>query len=298
MAADGLRSMTGYGRGEAEGPAQKWTVELKSVNHRFLDLSFNLPRPLWALEDRCRKVVKARLSRGRVEMQLACETKPGGGAGLRLDPGVAAEAVAVLRELRALAGLEEPLRLEHVLRFADWFLTREREAPDLEETWTLLSQALTQALDLLEEMRRTEGLALAADLHHHLDLLAGEVERIRSQAPTLPEVWRQKLRSRLQELREEVGEVDDARLAQEVAYLAERRDVAEELVRLESHLGQFRELLAAGGPVGRRLEFLLQEMLRELNTIGAKAGDLTIAQAVLTAKGHLERLREQVQNVE
>lgn len=290
--------MTGYGRGEAEGPAQRWTVELKSLNHRFLDLALNLPRHLWALEDRCRQVLKARLNRGRVEMQLSYEVKPGAGAGLKLDPGLAAQAVAVLIELKAVAGLSEPLTLEHLLRFADWLITREREAPDLEETWDILSQALEQALSALEEMRRTEGEALRADLSRHLEELAGAAARIQAQALVSPEAWRQKILSRLEELKGEVGEVEDARLAQELAFLAERRDVSEELARLESHVAQFRELLAAGGPVGRRLEFLVQEMLREVNTIGAKASDLSITQEVLTAKGLLERLREQIHNVE
>lgn len=290
--------MTGYGRGEAEGPTQRWTVELKSLNHRFLDLALNLPRHLWALEDRCRQALKARLNRGRVEMQLSYESKPGAGGGLKLDAGLAAQAVAVLTELKAVAGLTEPLRLEHLLRFSDWLITREREAPDLEETWSILAQALHQALDALEEMRRAEGEALRADLSRHLEELAGAAARIQAQATVSPEAWRQKILSRLEELKGEVGEVEDARLAQELAFLAERRDVSEELARLESHVGQFRELLAGGGPVGRRLEFLVQEMLREVNTIGAKASDLSITQEVLTAKGLLERLREQIHNVE
>lgn len=290
--------MTGYGRGEAEGPSQRWTVELKSLNHRFLDLALNLPRHLWALEDRCRQLLKSRLNRGRVEMQLSYELKPGAAGGLRLDVGLATQALKVLTELKETTGLEEPLRLDHLLRFADWLVSRERETPDLEETWALLSQALHQALDALEEMRRTEGEALRADLSRHLEELAAAALRIQAQAAVSPEAWRQKILARLAELKGEVGEVEDARLAQELAFLADRRDVAEELARLESHVGQFRELLATGGPVGRRLEFLVQEMLREVNTIGAKAGDLHITQEVLTAKGLLERLREQIHNVE
>lgn len=290
--------MTGYGRGEAEGPAQRWTVELKSLNHRFLDLALNLPRHLWALEDRCRQMLKARLHRGRVEMQLSSESKPGAGGGLKLDAGLAAQVVTVLTELKATAGVSEPLTLEHLLRFSDWLITREREAPDLEETWNVLSPALEQALDALEEMRRAEGEALRADLSRHLEELAGAAGRIQVQAAVSPEAWRQKIRTRLEELKGEVGEVEDARLAQELALLAERRDVSEELARLESHIGQFRQLLSAGGPVGRRLEFLVQEMLREVNTIGAKASDLSITQEVLIAKGLLERLREQIHNVE
>ncbi len=293
-----LISMTGYGRGEVEGATQKWSVELRSVNHRFLDLSLNLPRHLWGLEDRFRKVLKERLTRGRVEMQLVLETKPGALGQLRLDRGLAADAMVVLRELRQAAGLEEPLTLDHLLRFADWLISRDRETPDVEEAWELLSQALGRALDSLERMRREEGAALAADLEQHVALLTQEVERIREQAAVLPEIWRQKLLNRLRELKGELGELDEGRLAQEVAYWVERRDVAEELARLDSHLGQFREILSRGGPAGRKLEFLVQEMLREFNTVGAKAADLVISQAVLAAKALLERLREQIQNVE
>ena len=293
-----IKSMTGYGRWEVEAPLQKWIVELKSLNHRFLDLSLGLPRHLWALEERCRKLVKERLARGRVEMQLSYESKPGAAAlHLRLDQAAAAEARAVLEGLKAAADLTEPLKLEHFLKFADFLVSREREALDLEETWEILSQALTQALMVLEEMRVREGAALGAEMAGHLDQLSQEVGRIKEQAPALPQLWQEKLKSRLEELLSEAG-VDETRLAQEAAFLAERRDIAEELARLESHAAQFREALAAPGPAGRKLEFLLQEMLREINTIGSKAGDLAITQAVLTAKGILERLREQVQNVE
>ena len=156
---------------------------------------------------------------------------------------------------------------------------------------------MTRALDVLDQMRLTEGAALAADLALNLDAIRREVARIQEQAPRLPELWREKVSARLAELVGETG-VDETRLAQEVAFLAERRDLAEELARLESHLAQFGETIETQGPVGRKQEFLLQEMLREANTIGSKAQDLLITQAVLEIKGCLERLREQVQNIE
>ncbi|MBW1990631.1 MAG: YicC family protein [Deltaproteobacteria bacterium] len=296
-----IKSMTGYGRGEAEAPAQKWIVELRTLNHRFLDLSLNLPKHLWALEDRVRKLIKSRVLRGRVELQLSWETKPEHAPALKLDLALVEETLNMLRQLAAAAGLEEPLQLEHLLHFADFFISREREAPDLEETWLFLSQALHQALDILEEMRRTEGAALAAEMVAFAQEMGHLLDRIKAQAAGLPGQWRERVRTRLAEVLAETGGVDEARLAQELAFLAERRDIQEELTRLESHLGQFRHTLEVGdnsGPVGRKLEFLLQEMLREVHTIGAKANDLVIAQAVLEIKGFLERLREQAQNIE
>lgn len=296
-----IKSMTGYGRGEAEAPTQKWIVELRTLNHRFLDISFNLPKYLWALEDRFRKAVKGRLVRGRVEMQLSWETKPEYAFALKLDPGLVAETGKMLAHLVDLAGLHEPLRLDHFLRFADFFTNKEREAPELEEIWEYLSPALSQALEVVEQMRLREGDALAQEMQAHVAEMEQGLRRIRAQAETLPQAWQEKVKARLDEMLAETGMVDETRLAQEVAFLAERRDVKEEMARLDSHLGQFHGALTDGqapGPVGRKLEFLLQEMLREVNTIGSKANDLTISQIVVDLKGSLERLREQVQNIE
>lgn len=293
-----IRSMTGYGRGEMEAGGLKWVVELKSVNHRFLEVSPNLPRHLWALEDRTRKLIKSRLARGRVDFQLSWEGRVERPVTLRLDAGMVAEVRRLFSELAANLPDPEPLRFSHLLHFADLIVSKERQAQDVEEIWGAISPALAQALDALEVMRGNEGAALAKEMLGHLDLIRQELQRIQAQAELLPGLWHEKLKTRLEELLAEVASLDEGRLAQEVAILAERKDIREELARLESHVAQFHEGLTGNGPVGRKLEFLLQEMLRETNTIGVKAGDLDIAQAVLTIKGHIERLREQVQNVE
>ena len=206
----------------------------------------------------------------------------------------------VLEQLRLAGGTPESLKLEHFLHFSDLLVAKEQANQDLEleATWETVSQAVNQALDRLEEMRLTEGAALAADLAGHLEDIRREISRIVEQAPRLPQLWRERVATRLAELFPEGSPVDETRLAQEVALMAERRDVAEELARLESHLTQFQQTLESQGPVGRKQEFLLQEMLREVNTIGSKGGDLGISQAVLEIKGSLERLREQVQNIE
>jgi uncharacterized protein (TIGR00255 family) len=168
----------------------------------------------------------------------------------------------------------------------------------MEETWELVSQVISRALAVLDEMRLTEGAALAADLAGHLEVVRREAGGIAAQAGQLPELWREKIKTRLAEALQETGPLDEVRLAQEVAIMAERRDLSEELARLDSHVSQFFRALESKEPVGRKLEFLLQEMLREVNTIGSKAQDLLISQAALEIKGALERLREQVQNVE
>ncbi len=292
-----IKSMTAYGRGEAEGPGQKWVVELRSLNHRFLELSLNLPKRLWALEDRLRKLIKSRIPRGRVEMQLTWESLGDKALTLKVDPDMARQTADLLRQILAAGELTGPLRLENLLHFSDLFITKENQEFELEETWGVISQAVTRALEVLDQMRLTEGAALAADLGQSLEAIRRELGRIQAQAPLLPQLWREKVSARLAELVGETG-VDETRLAQEVAFLAERRDLAEELARLESHLVQFQQTLTSDVPVGRKQEFLLQEMLREANTIGSKAGDLSISQAVLEIKGSLERLREQVQNIE
>ena len=292
-----IKSMTAYGRGEAEGPGQKWLVELRSLNHRFQELSLNLPKRLWGLEDRLRKLIKGRIFRGRLEMQLTWESLGDQALTLKLDPNLVRQTAALLQEIQAAAALAEPIRLEHLLHFSDLFITRENQEIELEGTWEAIAQAVNRALEELELMRLTEGAALAVDLALSLDGICRQAARIQAQAPLLPQLWREKVSARLSELLGEVG-VDETRLAQEVAFLAERRDLSEELARLDSHLAQFAETLVVPGPVGRKQEFLLQEMLREVNTIGSKASDLLISQAVLEIKGFLERLREQVQNIE
>ncbi len=292
-----IKSMTAYGRGEFEGPEQKWTVELRSLNHRFLELSLNLPKRLWGLEDRLRKLIKSRIPRGRVEMQLTWESTGEKALTLKVEPDLARQTAGLLREIRDAANLSEPVGLENLLHFSDLYITKENQELELEETWEAVSRAASAALDVLDGMRLTEGAALAADLAASLEGIRREAETIKTQAPLQPQFWREKALARLAELAGEAG-VDETRLAQEVAFMADRKDLSEELARLDSHLAQFDETLKAPGPVGRKQEFLLQEMLREANTIGSKAQDLQISQAVLAIKGYLERLREQVQNIE
>lgn len=292
-----MRSMTGYGTAVADTAAGRFTVEVRSVNHRFSEVAVRTPRDLAVLEDRLRAAVQRVVQRGRVELTVAREPAGRRPRTVRADLDLAAGYVSAARELAAAMGLAGEVTLAMVAAFPD-VIRVEEAREDAEALWTALQPAVEAALAGLVAMRTAEGERLRADALRRLERLEALVAVVAGRADRVVEEWRARLRQRL---REALGEVplDEGRLAAEVALLAERADISEELVRLRSHLGQARELVSAGaGAVGRRLEFLLQEMGRETNTIGSKAGDLEIARAVIEMKSELESLREQVQNVE
>ncbi|MFP3867440.1 MAG: YicC/YloC family endoribonuclease [Desulfobacteraceae bacterium] len=293
-----IRSMTAFGRGEAENSQKRIIVEIRTLNHRFLDLHFRLPRKFLGLEDRLRKLLKSAILRGRVELTLEHVPLEEGTKGLVLDRTLLREAQEILEELRQTCAIPEPLQLEHFLHFPDLITSQEKGAAEEEDTWEVLSQAVLQALEAVEAMRQAEGKNLETDLQQRLALINRQVGEIQAQAIEVPRLYRERLEARLAQLLPEQPPVDETRLLQEVALLVDRADISEELTRLRSHLEQFHQHLAGSGAVGRRLDFLLQEMYREINTIGAKANELKISQAVVELKNELERLREQVQNIE
>jgi len=288
-------SMTGFGRGEFSVGARAYRVELRSVNNRFLDVKVRLPWTDVELEGRALALIRGRLTRGRVEVSAFEERGGRSGAGIRLDVEVARDVAAAVQQLAGVLGSD--------LATAARLLPQVKEllggevVAGAEELWAGLERGLAAALDGLGEMRRREGQALAADLASHLDQVAARVEAIRGLAVGEAERQRDRLRERLARLRGEEP-VDEARLAEEVVVFADRCDVSEELARLGSHLQQLRGMLAVSGEVGRRFEFMLQEAHRELNTIASKTLTAEIAHLVVEAKASVERMREQVQNVE
>lgn len=295
-----VRSMTGYGAAEPSADGGRWWVEVRSTNHRFLEVVVRLPRELGALEDRVRAAVAERVRRGRVEVLVREDS------GLRpreavVDTELARRYADALERLRRELGLAEPVTLGALLALPE-VVRLEEVRPDPEATWEALQPVLQRALERLVDMRTKEGGRLAADLRERLGRLEGWVERVAQRAEELPRAYAQRLRQRVAELLRslEVDQPpDEARLALEVAAFADRCDVREELVRLRSHLEEARALLEGpDGPVGRKLEFLLQEMQREVNTVGSKAADLEVTRAVVEMKSELEAIREQVQNVE
>ena len=293
-----IRSMTGFGRGEVSGEVCTITVEARSVNHRHLDLALRLPRTLASLEPRVRRALSQRLERGRVD--LAVQLGPGTAGSTQrvaVDAALAREYAARARGLAAELGLAGDLSLTWVLERSGVVRLEEPELPDADALWPALETALTRAIDALLEQRTTEGGAMAAELHALRVELASHVEAMTLRAPAGAARREERLRERIKHLVEGAG-VDEARILTEVAVWAEKSDVTEELARLRAHLDQLGLTLDKGGPVGRGLDFLLQELNREVNTVASKADDLELGQTALAAKSVLEKMREQVQNLE
>jgi len=293
-----IRSMTGYGRAEATGARTILAVECKSVNHRHLDVALKLPRVLAAFESDARRLIQSALQRGRID--VSCAVTPVEGTvltPLTVNVAQAKEYADAARKVAESLDLADGPSLAWVMAQSG-VLTREEQTPLApEDAWPLLEQALSGALAELVGRRETEGTALAQELANLGSVLAGYVETVAERAPAAVERRAARLRERMQAMLAG-AEVDHARLATEVAVWADKTDVSEELVRLRAHLAQLTALLAGEGPVGRTLDFLIQEIHREVNTIGSKADDLEISQAVIAAKSALEKMREQVQNLE
>ena len=290
--------MTGYGQAVAERDGRRVVVEIRAVNHRFLDLKIRGQSLDPAVEEAVTGAIRKRIERGSVTAGLRIEER-GGAAALRVDQEVAKQMYTELSALRAALGIEEPVGLA-LLCAQPGVLVPQEAAANAEALVACASEAAAQALDLLVAMREAEGAALTQDAGARLGRLATLADEIAQRADTAPGDARRRLEERLARLLQGSRvEVDEARLAQEVALLADRLDVTEELVRLRSHLEQAGQLMAESqGAVGRRLDFLVQEMGREINTIGAKSQSAEIARAVVAAKAELEKVREQVQNIE
>jgi len=290
-----VSSMTGYGRAELSTPELALTVEARSSNHRFLEVALKLPREFASLEFEARRSLQARFHRGRFDVMVTARRLGGTEPRPKVDLSLAHAYLARLRELTSGVGLDDEVTLPLILQ-CPGVLTLEEETLS-DEVESHLRAALGQAFETLQGMRQTEGETLNAELTRHLLTLEESAELIEKRLPELLQRYQERLRGRIKEFAEGLS-VSEERLAMEVALLAEKSDVAEELLRLRSHLAQFREQLESGGPVGRSLDFLVQEMHREVNTIGAKANDLEVTRLVLIAKGAVEKLREQVQNIE
>ena len=291
-----MKSMTGYGRGEAQGSQYRVMVEMRSVNHRYLEISSRLPKQLNMLEEMLKKLVQAELHRGKVDIFLSLEQPGGKKVELTLDKELT---IAYHNSLKQLAALTElPLTLS-AQDFATLpgVLTPEALADDVEEIALLAAAALKEALTQLMQMRGREGQNLQNDIASRIARLRFLTEEINALAPQLLLEQQQKLRKRIEELLADIS-VDEARLANEVAYLADKADINEELTRLHSHCEQAEAAFALDEPVGRRLDFLLQEMNREINTVGSKSNSLNISNLVIEMKSELEKIREQVQNIE
>jgi uncharacterized protein (TIGR00255 family) len=294
-----IRSMTGFGQGSTESPEIRVTVELRGVNNRYTDVRFRVPAELNELESEMRRGILERVKRGRVEVTVGVERQDGTETRQALNRPLLEEVSRAAEDARSELGLEGALDLTGVLSIQGMFRTESVEVAWTEPQKDLLRQALEAGLGAFDTDRRREGEALRVDILSRIDAMLVNAKKAEQRAAEVPEVLRDKLVQRLDKLAD-VAELDPARVAQEAAYLADRSDVTEESVRLEGHLTQARALLDRpdGEPLGKRLEFLLQEIHRESNTICSKAADLQLTQHALAVKLEVEKAREQVLNLE
>lgn len=289
------QSMTGYGRCTLAQDGREVTIELKSVNHRFLDLAFRMPRSFAFLENDMRAHISNKLARGHVDIFVTYKNSRDDARKVTLDSALLGEYLTTLRQGGIDHMLDDNLRLRDVLSMQD-VLTVEEADEDQQALSALTLSALDTALDSLCAMRRREGEAMRGDVETRLDTLERTAHAIDERAPQWLEEYRQRLRARIEEICQ--MQLDEARLTQEVALAADKVAVDEETVRLRSHIAQMRDLLKQSEPAGRKLDFLVQEMNREVNTTGSKSSDLILTGMVVDAKAELEKIREQIQNIE
>jgi len=291
-----LRSMTGFGTADLTTSIGRYGVEIRSLNHRFLEVVVRLPRELSPLEDRIRSLAQGRVLRGRVEIAIMRESYGKRVRTVKVDLDLARTFVTALNDLKQAVGLSGAPDLAMLAGLPD-LVKIEEQKEDLEAGWTAIAEGVRMALDRLVAMREAEGARLSSDLEQRVGRLGQRIEEIERRAPAVVKEYAGRLAKRIEELRGAVP-VDEGRVATEMAFFADRCDISEEITRFRGHLVQIRHHLAGDGTLGRTLEFLVQELGREANTIGSKANDLEISRAVIAVKGELESLREQIQNVE
>jgi uncharacterized protein (TIGR00255 family) len=288
--------MTGYGRSETVCEGQKITVEMKSVNHRFLELSMRLPSVLFQLETELKKKISEKCKRGRIEINIRIEGENEDNSRINCNMDTARGYFDVLNKIKEEFALSEEISLRTLTSFRDIFATP-AETQLSPELISSVNNALLEAAAMMVKMRQDEGAVMYQDMQARLGSIKEIVTTIKARVPQVVVEYQKRLADRVKELTAGYT-LDDARLAQEVAIMAERSDITEEIVRLQSHIGQFDVLLQSDEAEGKKIDFLLQEMNREINTIGSKSNDLEIARQVIEAKSEMNKLREQAQNIE
>ena len=291
-----IRSMTGYGMAELERSGQRLSAEIRSVNHRFCEVSVRAPKVALLFEDQIRQLIQDRFSRGKFNLTITWAGVGEDGGVLKLNEAVADRYVNAMKTLKERYGIAGELDVRTLAGLPDLFTWEHASFSD-DEAWVLVKEVVEKSCDSMNGMKAREGTALAADLTKRLQLIKSALVQVSERAPLRPQEAKDRMISRIKPLLDDV-EMDPIRIAQEVAMLADRLDCTEECVRLDAHLDQFQALMDGPELAGRKLNFLLQEMNREANTIGSKANDVEIAHAVIVMKEEIERLREQVQNVE
>lgn len=291
-----IKSMTGYGRCEKIDENKKIVIDIKSVNHRYSDVSVKVPRAYGYTEDKIRDYVSSRVSRGKIDVFVYIEFYTNGDKLVVLDKALVKNYYSVLEEIKAECGIEDRIKLSDVSSFRDVFVTKQ-EDEDKEQVWQMILECLEPAMDDFISAREREGSRMAADLREHAELILKDVAVIEEIMPEAEKEYAEKLRQRMTELLGDFN-IDESRLLTEVAIMADRICVSEELARLKSHFVELENILALDEPIGRKLDFLIQEINRETNTIGSKANDFGVAKTVVNIKAEIEKLREQIQNIE
>ena len=291
-----IKSMTGFGRAQSTVDGMTVTVELKSVNHRYFEFSARVPRNYGFLEEKLKSFVNATVARGKTECYVSIENPENDEVEVTVNTALARGYAAAIRSLSDLVGTNEQPTAAQLSRFPD-VLTVHKAEPDEERVWNAVQQTAQLALEQFIAMRQTEGEKLCADILSHADRIAQLVAFVESRSPQTVREYNEKLHRRIAELLGDAN-VDEQRLLTEAAIFADKVAVDEETVRLHSHLSQLHSFLDANDPIGRKLDFLVQEINRESNTIGSKAQDVEIAKAVIDIKAEVEKIREQVQNIE
>ncbi len=291
-----MYSMTGFGRGSAENQWMKIVVEVKTVNHRYTDYNIKMPKRFNQFEEGMKKAIKGVVDRGRIEVYVQSENYEASDYMVKPNHGVISQYISALSDIAKTYEINEKISLQHITRFQDTLEITTQEL-DQELVEGLLMAALEDALKNLGDMRRIEGISLKSDVTNNLVIIENVLARIELRAPEIVQLYHQRMKDRMKEL---LGEypVDENRLMMEAAMFADKTNIAEEIVRLKAHIEQLRNIMGLNEPIGRKLDFLIQEMNREINTIGSKSPDIDISNDVVELKSTLEKVREQVQNIE
>lgn len=289
--------MTGYGRGEAAQKGINVTAELRSVNSRFLELTIRLPKNLSQRENDIKEIIQSKIDRGKINLSVNIETPNQQLASMVINKDAARMSYKILNDLKKSVNIKEDITLDHLLKFSEIIKPEDKENTD-EIEWLLCEKAVRKALDNLIKMRSDEGGELQKDLSRRIKLIDNKINIIEKLSKQRIPIERTRLRERVEKLVETTDGIDDKRLELEIILLSERLDITEECVRLRSHQKYFLECMNSKEPSGRKLNFLVQEIHREVNTIGSKANDATISQHIIEIKEELEKIREQIQNIE
>jgi len=291
-----VTSMTGYGRAQQLIDGREISVEIKSVNHRYFEFSVRAPRSLGYLEEKLKSLVHAKTARGKVDVNVSVVSVEAATAQVEINLPLAQSYLTALREMGETLGLDDDLRLSTLSRFHDIYTVRKVDA-DEEALWLNIETVANEALQIFLQMKRSEGEKLAADISQRLDVIAGYADNVDARNPQIVDAYRERLTQKLTDLLADRN-IDDARILTETAIFAEKTATAEETVRLRSHISQMRGFLSGGEATGRKMDFLVQEMNREANTIGSKAQDTGTQHLVVDLKSEIEKMREQIQNIE